>query len=78
MNEKPGLGRSNRVTLSPGAMPPGRSTRYDNALAETINGLYKAELIHKRAPTARLGTITPPPPAGAAGIDPLPAKGSVV
>ena len=23
---------------------------YDNALAETINGLYKAELIHKRAP----------------------------
>ena len=23
---------------------------YDNALAETINGLYKAELIHQRAP----------------------------
>jgi transposase InsO family protein len=23
---------------------------YDNALAETINGLYKAELIHLRAP----------------------------
>jgi transposase InsO family protein len=23
---------------------------YDNALAETVNGLYKAELIHKRAP----------------------------
>jgi len=23
---------------------------YDNALAETINGLYKAELIHSRAP----------------------------
>ena len=23
---------------------------YDNALAETINGLYKAELIHHRAP----------------------------
>ena len=23
---------------------------YDNALAETINGLYKAELIHNRAP----------------------------
>ena len=22
----------------------------DNALAETINGLYKAELIHRRAP----------------------------
>ena len=25
---------------------------YDNALAETINGLYKAELIHQR-PVAR-------------------------
>jgi len=25
-------------------------TVYDNALAETINGLYKAELIHRRAP----------------------------
>ena len=23
---------------------------YDNALAETINGLYKAQLIHRRAP----------------------------
>jgi putative transposase len=23
---------------------------YDNALAESINGLYKAELIHRRAP----------------------------
>lgn len=23
---------------------------YDNAMAETINGLYKAELIHRRAP----------------------------
>lgn len=23
---------------------------YDNALAETINGLYKTELIHRRAP----------------------------
>jgi putative transposase len=25
------------------------SDSYDDALAETINGLYKAELIHKRA-----------------------------
>ena len=24
--------------------------RYDNALAETINGLYKAEVIHRRKP----------------------------
>ena len=23
---------------------------YDNALAETINGLYKAELVHKQGP----------------------------
>lgn len=27
-----------------------RGNCYDNALAETINGLYKAELIHRRAP----------------------------
>lgn len=27
-----------------------RGDSYDNALAETINGLYKTELIHKRAP----------------------------
>lgn len=32
---------------------------YDNALAETINGLYKAELIHRRAPwkTVELATL---------------------
>lgn len=27
-----------------------RGHSYDNALAETINGLYKTELIHRRAP----------------------------
>ena len=27
-----------------------KGDRYDNALAETINGLYKAELIHRRGP----------------------------
>ena len=27
-----------------------RGDSYGNALAETINGLYKAELIHRRAP----------------------------
>lgn len=27
-----------------------RGDSYDNALAETINGLYKAELVHRRAP----------------------------
>ena len=26
------------------------ATAYDNALAETINGLYKAEVIHRRGP----------------------------
>ena len=26
------------------------SASYDNALAETINGLYKAEVIHRRGP----------------------------
>ncbi len=27
-----------------------RGDSYDNALAESINGLYKAELIHRRGP----------------------------
>ena len=30
---------------------------YDNALAETINGLYKAELIHRRAPWKTCETV---------------------
>ena len=30
---------------------------YDNALAETINGLYKAELIHRRAPWKTTETL---------------------
>jgi len=30
-----------------------RGDSYDNALAETINGLYKAELIHRRARRGR-------------------------
>lgn len=29
----------------------------DNALAETINGLYKAELIHRRAPWKTRETV---------------------
>jgi len=39
--------------LSEAGIEPSVSSRgnsYDNALAETINGLYKAELIHCRAP----------------------------
>ena len=34
------------ISLSVGS----KEDSYDNALAETINGLYKAELIHRRAP----------------------------
>jgi putative transposase len=30
---------------------------YDNALAETINGLYKAEVIHKRGPWRNLPAV---------------------
>lgn len=30
---------------------------YDNALAETINGLYKAELIHRRAPWKTMDAV---------------------
>lgn len=36
------------ANIEPSAGSGGDS--YDNALAETINGLYKAELIHRRAP----------------------------
>ena len=49
---------------------------YDNALAETVNGLYKAEVIHRRGPVAQFrgggvrharigGLVQPPPPARA-------------
>jgi hypothetical protein len=31
---------------------------YDNALAETISGLYKAEVIHRRGPVSA-GRVTP-------------------
>ena len=37
-----------RVRRSPSVGSRGDS--YDNALAETINGLYKAEVIHRRGP----------------------------
>jgi putative transposase len=40
-NGSPKLGSSHRS---------GRSASYDNALAETINGLYKTELIKPRKP----------------------------
>ena len=34
-----------------------RGDSYDNALAETINGLYKAELIHRRAPWKTMAAV---------------------
>ena len=54
---------------------------YDNTLSETINGLYKAELVHRRAALedtrgrragdARVGLVVQPPPtAGAHRLHP--------
>ena len=46
-----GIRYSERLTeadIAPSVGTKGDS--YDKALAETINGLYKAELIHRRAP----------------------------
>ena len=40
--------RLDKAGLKPSVDSTGDS--YDNALAESINGLYKAELIHRRAP----------------------------
>lgn len=34
-----------------------RGDSYDNALAETVNGLYKAELIHRRGPWRSLEQV---------------------
>ena len=41
-----------QLDSKPSARPPVGSVgdSYDNALAETINGLYKAEIIHRRGP----------------------------
>jgi putative transposase len=37
-----------------------RGDSYDNAMAETINGLYKAELIHKRGPWKTVDKVGSP------------------
>jgi len=43
--------RNKAIYLALGVLPDGtRDNSYDNALAETINGLYKAEIIHRRGP----------------------------
>lgn len=36
-----------------------RGDFYDNAMAETINGLYKTELIHKRGPWQTAEEVEP-------------------
>lgn len=46
-------GRRNTEQLAEAGIEPSVGSRddsYDNALTETINRLYKAELIHRRAP----------------------------
>jgi hypothetical protein len=40
---------------------------YDNALAETINGLYKTELIKPRKPWRSIDDVEMPPPNGCTG-----------
>ena len=48
------MSRSSTPSVSPkpgSSLPSAASARlYDNALAETINGLYKAEVVHRRGP----------------------------
>ncbi len=48
-------GRRVEAGLAPSVGSVGDS--YDNALAETINGLYKAEGIHRRSPWRRLEAV---------------------
>ena len=40
---------------------------YDNALAETVNGLYKAEVIHRRGPWRSFEAVDTPPSNGSTG-----------
>lgn len=37
-----------------------RGYSYDNALAETINGLYKVEVIHRHGPWKSVHAVEPP------------------
>jgi transposase InsO family protein len=45
-----GVGLHLRLNLARLAGCGIRGDSYDNALAETINGLYKAEFIHRQGP----------------------------
>ena len=44
-----------------------RGDSYDNALAETINGLYKDEVIHRHGPWRRVHAVEPPRSNGSIG-----------
>ena len=44
---------------------------YDNALAETVIGLYKAEVIKRREPWERLGPRYPSPRQGIPALEPV-------
>ena len=60
-----------------GAVPRSgsRGDSYDNALAETIIGLYKTELIHRRGPGGPSTTSSTPPGMGRL-VQPPPPPGS--
>ena len=49
----PNMSRSNTPSVSPAGIEPSVGSvgdSYDNALAETINGFYKTEVVHRRGP----------------------------
>ncbi|MDK4333805.1 integrase core domain-containing protein, partial [Corynebacterium accolens] len=48
---------SPRCVHFPGVGPGTVGDSYDNALAETVNGLYKAELIHAQGPWTSVGEV---------------------
>ncbi len=43
--------------LAEAGIEPSVGDSYDNALAETINGLFKAEVIHRRGPWRSLQAV---------------------
>ena len=53
----------------------GKGDNHDNALAETINGLYKAELIHRRVPWKTVESLARHPRMGDL-VQPSPTPGT--
>ncbi len=53
----------------------GKGDNHDNALAETINGLYKAELIHRRVPWKTVESLARHPRMGDL-VQPSPTLGT--